>query len=419
VLRHEAMREPLLVARNGHLALAIPATTAPLPTSGRRRHYRARHPVFIETSYSAKQLTRTACRYGSPSPCPTLVQFVSMTWRRAFFRCLRAGTAASGLCMYAAVATFLETLSAESSPDMYLLGAHCLRDGDRRVTLRYLRLTNGRPDGRAMDGHHVDRPVHDLEQLDAVVVHLFAGPYVTVGAERREVPEGSKQLLAFVSLRRRRVERRQAAGSLWPFGDEERAAGNLRSALWRLRRAGINVLVADKWSLALNTNVLVDLHLMEQWAARLIEGRPAGRDLTVSSWVTDALDLLPGFYDDWALMERERIRQRILHALEALSERLAAAGRFADAVEAAMLATSAEPLRESAQRTLIKAHIAEGNLTEARRSYRAYHDLVHRELGVTLSDDFSAGLGIPEARPSLAGRDRVALSPQGASAAHR
>jgi len=321
--------------------------------------------------------------------------------------------------MYAAVATFLETLSAESSPDMYLLGAHCLRDGDRRVTLRYLRLTNGRPDGRAMDGHHVDRPVHDLEQLDAVVVHLFAGPYVTVGAERREVPEGSKQLLAFVSLRRRRVERRQAAGSLWPFGDEERAAGNLRSALWRLRRAGINVLVADKWSLALNTNVLVDLHLMEQWAARLIEGRPAGRDLTVSSWVTDALDLLPGFYDDWALMERERIRQRILHALEALSERLAAAGRFADAVEAAMLATSAEPLRESAQRTLIKAHIAEGNLTEARRSYRAYHDLVHRELGVTLSDDFSAGLGIPEARPSLAGRDRVALSPQGASAAHR
>ena len=270
-----------------------------------------------------------------------------------------------------------------------------------------------------MDGHQVDRPVHDLKQLDAVVVHLFAGPYVTVGTERREVPEGSKQLLAFVSLRRRRVERRQAAGALWPLADEERAAGNLRSALWRLRRAGINVLVADKWALALNTNVLVDLHLMEQWAARLIEGRAAGSDLTVSPWATDALDLLPGFYEDWALMERERIRQRILHALEALSERLAAAGRFADAVEAAMLATSAEPLRESAQRTLIKAHIAEGNLTEARRSYRAYHDLVHRELGVTLSDDFSAGLGIPEARPSLGGRDRVALSPQVASAARR
>jgi len=98
-------------------------------------------------------------------------------------------------------------------------------------------------------------------------------------------------------------------------------------------------------------------------------------------------------------MERERIRQRILHALEALSERLASAGRFADAIEAAMLAASAEPLRESAQRALIRAHIAEGNLTEARRSYRAYHDLMHRELGVRPSADFGAALGFPMVQP--------------------
>jgi DNA-binding SARP family transcriptional activator len=258
-----------------------------------------------------------------------------------------------------------------------------------------------------MDTLHADRPVRSREHPVGSVVHLFAGPYVTMGAERLEVPEGSKQLLAFVALRRRRVERRQAAGTLWPFGDEERAAGNLRSALWRLRRAGINVLVADKWSLALSTEVLVDLHLTEQWATRLIEGRADGRDLAVSPSVIDALDLLPGFYDEWVLMERERIRQRILHALEALSERLAAAGRFADAIEAALLATSAEPLRESAQRALIKAHIAEGNLTEARRSYHAYRDLVYRELGVAPSDEFAACLGISEVRPSRTPRGRV------------
>jgi len=192
----------------------------------------------------------------------------------------------------------------------------------------------------------VDWPAHNFEDLDIPVVHLFVDPCVTIGTERREVPEGSKQLLAFVAVRRRRVERRHAAGTLWPLGDDERASGNLRSALWRLRRVGINVLAADKWSLALRAEVLVDLHLMEQWATRLIEGHDTERDLTISPWVADALDLLPGFYDDWALMERERVRQRILHALEALSEKLAAAGRFADAIEAAMLATSAEPLRE-------------------------------------------------------------------------
>jgi DNA-binding SARP family transcriptional activator len=246
-----------------------------------------------------------------------------------------------------------------------------------------------------VDTHELNSSVDDLERPGALVLHLFAGPYVTVGAARREVPEGSKQLLAFVALRRRRVERRQVAGTLWPLGDDERAAGNLRSALWRLRRADIDLMVVDKCSLALRADVLVDTHVVEQWATRLIEGRATPGDLAVPPSAPDALNLLPGFYEDWALMERERIRQRILHALEALSEALAAAGRYADAIEAAMLATTAEPLRESAQRVLIKAHLAEGNLTEAHRSYRAYRDLVHRELGVVLTEDFAVNLGIP------------------------
>jgi DNA-binding SARP family transcriptional activator len=59
-----------------------------------------------------------------------------------------------------------------------------------------------------------------------------------------------------------------------------------------------------------------------------------------------------------------------------------------------VLAISAEPLRESAHRSLIKAHIAEGNLTEARRAYLAYRGLVQRELGVLPSGNFAAGLGI-------------------------
>jgi DNA-binding SARP family transcriptional activator len=230
--------------------------------------------------------------------------------------------------------------------------------------------------------------------MTATVVHLFDGPYVMVGRDRRDVPEGSKHLLAFVAMRRRRVERRQVAGALWPTGDEERAAGNLRSALWRLRRAGIDVLVADKWSLALETKVLVDLHALEEWASRLINGSAAAADLTIPQSASDALNLLPGIYDDWVLIERERIRQRVLHALEALSERLSAVGRFADAIESAMLATSAEPLRESAHRSLIKAHVAEGNLSEARRAYLAYQALMRRELGVRPSKNFTASLGV-------------------------
>ena len=72
-----------------------------------------------------------------------------------------------------------------------------------------------------MDTQQGGRPSRDSRHVgEPQVLHLFAGPYVTVGSRRQEVPEGSKQLLAFVALRRRRVERRKAAGTLWPFGDD-------------------------------------------------------------------------------------------------------------------------------------------------------------------------------------------------------
>src|SRR5690349_1193595 len=57
------------------------------------------------------------------------------------------------------------------------------------------------------------------------VLHLFGGPYVTFGGGRRDVPEGSKRLLVYVALQRGRVERRSAAGALWPVGDDVRASG--------------------------------------------------------------------------------------------------------------------------------------------------------------------------------------------------
>jgi len=90
------------------------------------------------------------------------------------------------------------------------------------------------------------------------------------------------------------------------------------------------------------------------------------------------------------LVERERVRQRLLHALEALSRQLADAGRCAEAVEAAMLAVSAEPLRESAQRSLIRAHLAEGNWIEGRRSFETYRKLLYRELGTQPDPDLAA-----------------------------
>jgi hypothetical protein len=55
-----------------------------------------------------------------------------------------------------------------------------------------------------------------------------------------------------------------------------------------------------------------------------------------------------------------------------------------------MMAIGVEPLRESAQRALVQAHLAESNFIEARRDFLAYRNLVRRELGVEPSRELSA-----------------------------
>lgn len=220
-------------------------------------------------------------------------------------------------------------------------------------------------------------------------VHLFGGPFVSVDGRCCDVPHGSRRLLAFVAFRPGRVERSYAAGLLWPFGDDARASSNLRSALWRLRRAGIDVLAADKWSLWLDPDVPVDLRQTADWAGRLIHGTDLEVDRTLAELPGDALNLLPGWQDDWVIIERERIRQRVLHALEALSRRLSAEGRYADAIDVAFRAVADEPLRESAQRVLMEAYLAQGNQVEASRLYTDYAALVRAELGVAPSRDLT------------------------------
>jgi DNA-binding SARP family transcriptional activator len=242
----------------------------------------------------------------------------------------------------------------------------------------------------------------------APVLHLFGGPFVTVGGRRVTVPQGSKRLLVFVALHRGQVERAHAAGTLWPVGSEIRAAGNLRSALWRLSRAELPLLTADKCYLALDGNVRVDADLLGEWAARVIRGCATEADLTFQPRGAAALDLLPGWYEDWALVERERLRQRMLHALEALSRQLICAGRLSEGVEAAVTAVAADPLRESAQRALIEAHLAEGNWSEGRRQFEAYRETLRQELDIEPDEQLAALVHLPE-RPlaRAAGEERV------------
>jgi DNA-binding SARP family transcriptional activator len=209
---------------------------------------------------------------------------------------------------------------------------------------------------------------------------LLGGFDLRVDGQIVALPMAAQRVLAFLALHERPLLRGYVAGSLWPESEERRAAGSLRSALFKLGHPGYALVELTSGHIELSQEMSVDVRDSIALCHRLLNNSRAfvpddDADVRLSA------DVLPDWSDDWLIVEREHLRQLRLHALEALSERFTALGRFPQAIESGLAAVAAEPLRESAHRALIKAHVAEGNPGEAARQYRLFRQLLHDELG--------------------------------------
>lgn len=221
-------------------------------------------------------------------------------------------------------------------------------------------------------------------------VQLMGQFQLVVGGRPVHIPLGAQHLLALLALRGVLVRRPLVAGTLWPEKSDTRATANLRSSLWRVGQVSPQVVMCTDGVLGLAPSVSVDVEEMLAQARRLLDDGACCEqsDLAVGPLLHD---LLPDWYEDWVLMDRERIRQVRLHALEALSERLISLERFSEAIDAALAAVAAEPLRESAHLALMRAHQAEGNRCEVLRAYENLRRLLCSELAVepsTRVEDF-------------------------------
>ena len=194
----------------------------------------------------------------------------------------------------------------------------------------------------------------------------------------------AQRLLAFLALQDHPLMRDYVAEALWLDSTQEHAAGSLRSALFLLRRVRGELVEAHGGRLRLAPSMMVDVFEGVGWARRVLDPATDIADLDGGA-STFSGDILPDWYDDWVLLERERFRALRVHALEALSARLTAAGRFGEAMDAALAAIHGEPLRESAHRAVIGVHLAEGNHAEALAEYRRFRDRLREQLGLAPS----------------------------------
>lgn len=214
----------------------------------------------------------------------------------------------------------------------------------------------------------------------AARLSLLGGFELRVHGESVELPHSSQRLISFLALHPRALMRVFVAGRLWINASESQANSSLRSALWRLR-ARAHVIDATSTHLALAPWVEIDVVDCTRLVRRLLTDEAPAEPADIFA-LTDAGELLPDWYDDWLIVERERVRQRRLHALEAACRQLTGAGRYAQALEAGLAAVALEPLRETGHAVVICAHLAEGNLVEASRQYEQLRDLLRENLGV-------------------------------------
>jgi DNA-binding SARP family transcriptional activator len=224
--------------------------------------------------------------------------------------------------------------------------------------------------------------------VGALELGLLHGFELRAEGRALELPLSAQRLVALLALQDRPLQRLYVAGNLWLDSSEERANASLRTTLWRLGRNDCPIVEVTGNQVALAPEVSVDLHTVRARARRVLQHEhvePVDLDTLCL-----AGELLPDWYEDWVLIERERFRQLRLHALDALCEELTADGRYSAAVEAGHASVAAEPLRESAHRLLVAAYLAEGNAGEALRQYRIFRDVLAAELGIEPSQQMEA-----------------------------
>lgn len=201
-------------------------------------------------------------------------------------------------------------------------------------------------------------------------------------------------LLAYLALYgNRRHSREELAGLLWPERNTDIGRTNLRVALASLRRqleppgvpAGA-VLVADgRLYIGLNPDaVRVDVRAFDEAlrqshrAETLPEREAALLETAVGLYQGP---LLPGFYQDWVLMERGRLDEAYREALRRLAAHRERAGNWDQALDCARRAVAADPLDEDAHADLIRLLIAAGQPQAALRQYETLERLLRDELG--------------------------------------
>ncbi|WNG17950.1 AAA family ATPase [Cystobacter fuscus] len=173
------------------------------------------------------------------------------------------------------------------------------------------------------------------------------------------------------------TERRRLAGLLWPESSEEKARGNLRQLLHRLKgKLGGHGIEGDDpvWlcdGLSVDAVLLREVILARDYA-RLSKFHG---ELLAGFTFDDCTEL-----DEWLSKQRIYFHQLRIRAAEEQALQLEKEGRFDTAMDAARRLLNLDPASEEGWRIVMRLHLHQGDRSAALMAYRACQDLL-KELG--------------------------------------
>ncbi|NIM96353.1 MAG: hypothetical protein GTO18_21860 [Anaerolineales bacterium] len=223
-----------------------------------------------------------------------------------------------------------------------------------------------------------------------IEVYLLGQFDVKRDQESIEIPSRPAQsLLAYLILSAGTAHRREKlAGLLWPDATESNARSNLRHALWRLRKAiGDGYILSDKISIEFDGESDYWLDTTE------LEGEERDRqdvDVLLQSVSVYGGELLPGFYDDWVILERERLRALFEKRIHWLLDLLVELNRWSEVLEWGERWIAMGYVPEPAYRALMVANSGLGDSAGMAAVYRRCINALRDELGVEPSEETQA-----------------------------
>ncbi|MEO7132476.1 MAG: BTAD domain-containing putative transcriptional regulator [Dermatophilaceae bacterium] len=205
-----------------------------------------------------------------------------------------------------------------------------------------------------------------------------------------DVSGRDQRLIAFLAIQGPQT-RPVVAGRLWPDSTDERALSSVRSAVMHIRRTSGGILDVRRSTLALQASVDTDIGRLTAYLDE-VEGADDGvsHDAREAVRSLRVQDLLPGWYADWVLETRDHLHRRQIRALISVAQAALDGGRPDLAIVLAEQAEALEPLLESTQRLVIRAHLVSGNPAAAIRQYRDYDRRLRQELGIRPSEALSS-----------------------------